>query len=95
MKKKHRRFRIVSKRRFISSIIILITLIGLLNFVLADDPDKTYQSYTVKPGDTIWKIAKNYSDINKDIRDIIYEIKDLNNLKSSVIYPNQIIIIPE
>lgn len=43
--------------------------------------------YYVKPGDSLWKIAKNY-------RTTIETIKEVNNLTDDVIYPGQQIIIP-
>ena len=44
--------------------------------------------YTIKPGDTLWKIAKN---CNVTVDDIV----KLNKLDSSIIYPGQIIKLSE
>lgn len=49
--------------------------------------DSGSKSYIVKPGDSLYKIAKMYSITPEDI--IIY-----NKLASTVIYPNQILFIP-
>lgn len=44
--------------------------------------------YTIKPGDTLWKIANN---CNVSVDDIV----NLNNLDSTIIYPGQIIKLSE
>ena len=44
--------------------------------------------YYVKPGDTLWNIAKRY-------RTTVDEIKEYNELKENTIYPNQALIIPK
>ena len=45
-------------------------------------------SYTVKKGDSLYKLSKEY-DVN--INDLI----NANNLTSNLIYPNQVLIIPK
>jgi hypothetical protein len=48
----------------------------------------------VKHGDTIWKLVDRYYEGDEDVRKIIYEVKEINNLESSVITPRQILRIP-
>jgi LysM repeat protein len=48
----------------------------------------------VHTGDTLWEIAKQFTDGKQDIRFVIYLIKDRNNLQSSEIMPGQKLIIP-
>ncbi len=52
------------------------------------------QSIRVQSGDTLWNIAKQFSDGSQDIRYIVFLIKDRNNLQSTVIKPGQKLIIP-
>ncbi|MDO4504546.1 MAG: GH25 family lysozyme, partial [Clostridia bacterium] len=47
--------------------------------------NKSYLSYTVKKGDSLWKISEKYLGNGNKYK----EIKDLNNLSSDTIYPNQ------
>ena len=59
-----------------------------------------YVEYTVSSNDTLWSIAtvikENNVNYNRtDIREIIYEIKKLNNKDTSAIIENEKLIIPE
>jgi LysM repeat protein len=45
----------------------------------------------VSKGDTLWSIA---SELNGNIRENIYEIKKINNLKTSYIYEGQELQLP-
>ncbi len=53
-----------------------------------------YEEYRVKPGDTLWDIARGYIDNSKDIRRYIYNIMANNNMKNSDIVPGQVILLP-
>ena len=52
------------------------------------------REYVVKKGDTLWTIAKEYNDNRKDIRRYIYEIMEVNCMKSPDLLPGQVILIP-
>ena len=49
---------------------------------------------TVEKGDTLWEIALRHYP-NTDPRKPVAAIKDLNNLKTSMIYPGQKLRLPE
>lgn len=85
--------RIKNKIKFIRSIaIIIFFLIALFNISIAKTNTETeYIDYTISKGETLWDIAKEYTPDNKDIRQTIYEIKQLNNMTNSTIYPGQTI----
>lgn len=85
--------RIKNKVKFIKSIAILIfLLIALFNISIAKtNSEAEIIDYTINKGETLWNIAKEYTPDNKDIRQTIYEIKQLNNMTDSTIYPGQII----
>mgnify|MGYP004599762791 FL=1 len=64
---------------------------GIKNIEVSEDKLPEMPSiviYYVKPGDSLWKIAKKY-------RTTVYEIMSYNDLKDDKIYPNQQLIIPK
>ena len=84
--------RIINRKKFIRSVSITICLIIFLIMLFINTSfshtEIKYKKISVISGDTLWNIAKqerNTNDYfnNKDIRDIVDEIKYLNNLKSS------------
>lgn len=85
--------RIVNKKRFIRSIAILIfLLVGLFNISVAkSNKEAETINYTISQGQTLWSIAREYTPNNKDIRDTIHEIRELNNLEDATIYEGQTI----
>ena len=50
-----------------------------------------YIDYTISKGETLWSIAGEYKGKNEDIRQYIYDIKKLNNMTDSTVYPGQVI----
>ena len=93
----------INKRKFIRStsitIGLIIFLILLLSNVSFSHTEVGYKEIAVSPGDTLWSIAKYEQDNNvyfqdKDIRDIIFEIKYLNNLTNSNLSIGKKISIP-
>lgn len=87
--------RIKNKKRFILSLTILFVLLSFLCNMLTSKvfshtlPE--YKEIVISEGDTLWSIASN---LDGNINENIYEIKKINNLKTSYIYAGQEIIIP-
>lgn len=54
------------------------------------DPEITYREYTVKRGDSLWKIARTYLGSGHRYS----EIMEINGLKSETIHPGQILKLP-
>ncbi len=83
--------KIVNKKRFITSItILMIILIALLNKCVAYKSIKT-ENYMVSAGDTLWSISCEYKKSGQDVRSYLYELRELNNLNDCIIYPGQVI----
>ena len=90
-------------KKFLRAILIIIGVIIFINLLI---PDKSFshqeiefKTVAVSNGDTLWTIAKDEQEENayyegKDIRDIVYNIKKVNNLKSSNLKVNQTLEIP-
>lgn len=85
--------KIVNRKKFIRSIaIVIFLLIAIFNVSIAkSNNEEKIISYTIAPGQTLWSIAREYTPNSKDIRETIYEIKQLNNMTDSTIYPGQTI----
>ena len=92
------KFKRMAKKLFL--ILGIFTIIGIsLSFSsiyksYAIDKNTTlYFEVIVEKGDTLWTIADQYNE-NQDLRRLIYEIKKLNKLKQTSIYPGQKLVIP-
>lgn len=86
-------------RTFILLIIFIILLMTLFSNVSLSYDKSTYKTISVSNGDTLWSIARdiknsnvNYSD--KNIQEIIYEIKKINNISDSNLKVGQELSIP-
>lgn len=82
-------------------IILLFIIFGVMFFnnTSLSHTDVKHKTIYACSGDTLWSIAKNEQKkneyyYNKDIRDIIDEIKQINGLKDSKILNNQKLEIP-
>lgn len=94
---------IKDKKKFLRAIFIIIGVIVFINILI---PDKSFSHQEVKTkavvvttGDTLWDIAKVEKESNsyyedKDIREIIYDIQQRNNLGSSSLKINQVLELP-
>lgn len=83
--------KIVNKKRFITSItILMVILIALLNKCVAHKSIRT-EDYMVSAGDTLWGIACEYKKTGQDVREYLYNLRELNELNDCVIYPGQVI----
>lgn len=96
------KLRIVNKNKVIRNIIILnIIILGIIFFnnISLSSTKINYKTIYISQGDTLWSIAKEEQEKNeyfknKDIREIIYQIKEINQLKSSYLLSNQKLEIP-
>lgn len=83
--------KIVNVKKFVTSIAIFILLvISICNLCFAKAEIET-EEYVVSAGETLWSIASENKKDGQDIREYIYELRQLNNLEDCVIYPNQVI----
>lgn len=97
--------KIVNKEKFVKSILIVVMITIALLFVLVNKSlsreDVLIKNISVSEGDTLWSIARfeqenNEYYENKDVREIVYEIKKLNGLESnSNLYAGQKLIVNE
>ena len=93
-----KRVRIINKGRFILALFLLF-LSFLCAFMLmfnavSGEGKIIYKDYIVAKGDTVWKIADINTGDNRDVREVVYEIVKVNNIKNQTIYPGQTIQVP-
>ncbi len=94
-------YRIVNRTRFICFVLTVLLVVcfvisGYLNSSSAKEKrDMRYTEVTVREGDTLWALAKEYGNGEKDVRDVICDICRLNGIKASDLRPGQSLIIPE
>ena len=94
-------YRIKNKFRFITFVTILIIMISMLLGIMfpitaqSESSGKAYVEVCVNNGDTLWDLAKEYGSPDKDIREIIYEICDINGISASELTAGLNIIIPQ
>ena len=94
--------KVVNKKKFIRSISILVLIICLLIIFSKNTYSKVeiiYKEDYIYSGDTLWSISKNEIENNKyfenkDIRDVISELKNINNLSESNLKVGEKIKIP-
>ena len=95
--------KIVNMKKFVRSVSITVALIIFIILVLTNisfsHTEIIYTKIAVSSGDTLWSIAK-YEKYNnsyfedKDIRDIVDEIKYINKLNSSNLSIGDTLTIP-
>lgn len=95
--------KIVNRKKFMRSCLLLIGVISIIFLGMHATYSKTeitYKETYVVEGETLWSIAKeevNHNKYykNKDIRNAMYEIKQLNQLEDGNLKIGQKILIPE
>jgi LysM repeat protein len=84
------RFRALS----IISITVIVVLLFLSSAVQATGDVTETDTYRVKPGDTLWQIARTHGPQNADTRRIVAAIEKLNEIEGSYLQAGQVIEIP-
>lgn len=90
------------KKRLRAAVILLALSLSVTLIITAtskrtsngEAAEITYVNYCVKPGDTLWDIAEEYSDNNVDLRKFISEIEEKNQLKGADIYIGDSLLVP-
>ena len=77
----------------ISTMVVALVLL-LATSVMAAGPEPVTADYRVRSGDTLWSIAEQIGPEDTDVRTIVAEMKDLNDLESSLIRPGQNLLVP-
>ena len=99
------KLKIVNKKKFIRSIMLLIgfailMVAGMITTTTYSKTEIGYKEDYILKGDTLWSIAEQEVNQNeyykdKDIREVMYEIKELNHITNDNLEIGQKIIIPK
>ena len=82
-------------RLIIAFLVVMLMTAGfmlLFHSSASGDVIPEYTTVVIAKGDTLWGIARNFSNDNEDIRNKISEIKKLNNISSDLRVGQELII---
>lgn len=96
-----KRYKIVNKTRFYLFVTSSFAFILIFSFILLSR-NRAYSSVykvgykevKVVEGDTLWNIALNYLPPKTDVRKMVYDIKEFNEMEDFYIYPGDRIKVP-
>lgn len=99
--RRRKKYRIKSKFRFITSVVIMLGLV-ISGFNAVTGMDKSlaltkpqYTQVEVSYGDTLWNIANEYKSNSTDTRKAVYEICKINDISAEDLTPGMIISVPQ
>lgn len=99
-----KKLRINNMKKFIKGILIILGIAILFSIIIPKETlshkEVNYKTIYVSEGDTLWNIALEEQNSNiyyegKDVRQIVNNIKDINNLSSSNLKIGQKLLIAE
>lgn len=91
--------RIKNKKKFIRGLLIIIAIVSIfISKSTLSFNERNYKIIYVSSGETLWEIAENEQKNNnyyknKDIREVVYSIKNINKLDNSNLYDGQELLI--
>ncbi len=94
--------RIKNKKKFIRGLLLIIAIVSLFisksTLSFSEQNNINYKTIYVSNGETLWEIAENEQKNNnyyknKDIREIVYSIKNTNKLENSNLYEGQELLV--
>lgn len=88
------RVRLTRRGRLVVTVLVMLlaTGVGLL-ISTSGRAASPPQAVRVQPGDTLWSIADRYAGSHDPVGEI-EQIRHLNHLSGSTIYPGQILLVP-
>ena len=96
----NKKYIITSKFRFTMFLVVMIlfamTTVGtLLGFNTVNSASMNqYNQVLVEAGDTVWTIACEYAPDDMDVRKVVHDICDVNEIQADQLVAGQKIIVP-
>lgn len=97
------KFKIIDMKKFIKTLILTLIVIFFFIFILINTTysrtEVKYKEEYIYQGDTLWSMVQKESNSNlyikgRDIRDVIQEIRRINNINNENLKIGQKILIP-
>jgi len=95
-----RKMRIASKFRFtIFMVIVLLTVFTAASTIAGFNTANSlsmdqYRCVEIESGDTLWSIAAEYAPDNQDVRQVVHDICETNDIQANDIASGQKILVP-
>ena len=96
----HKRYRLTSPLRFIVMTFICMTILifGVAGLISSTHTQAasfdTFAQVEITENDTLWNIANDYCESNMDVRDVVADICEINDISAGDIQPGDIIFVP-
>ena len=82
------------KRRRTVTVLVLVIMSFMVSFAFANQEHEETIKVVVNSGESLWEIAGNNNPNKSDIRKLVYEIMEINNLNDGTIHAGQELLIP-
>jgi nucleoid-associated protein YgaU len=80
-------------KKLLLVLVMVVVAMLLLGWIKGPSKAERYESYIIQSGDTLWDIAVEFTPNNRDCRDTIDEIKEVNGIGNDI-YTGQVICVP-
>ena len=96
--KRSKKYKVNTRKLFVNILFLLglFIIFNLLTSQIFGKKELKTADITIKSGDTLWSISSNIckKDTSLNIQEVIYDIKEINNLASNNIIEGNVIQIP-
>ncbi|GAB2454687.1 LysM peptidoglycan-binding domain-containing protein [Xylanimonas ulmi] len=81
---------------FALALMVSLPLAGVGGRAMASDPGRPVEVtvHTVAPGETLWQLARHVAEPGQDVRDVVADLRDLNELESVALTVGQSVLLP-
>lgn len=80
-------------KKILLVLVILVVSVLLIGWIKGPSKAERYEPYVIRSGDTLWDIAVEFTPEDRDCRDTIDEIKEVNGIGNDI-YTGQVIVVP-
>lgn len=81
-------------KKILLVLVMVVVAMLLVGWIKGPSKAERYEPYVIQSRDTLWDIAVEFTPENRDCRDTIEEIKEVNGIEGNGIYTGQVICVP-